>query len=388
MEATLFDELQQTIQSGGPAKAIDQLCAQLRERKDYGSLFYAMLLKKRHELGVSPLPTGPSNELPEKILDEYEEGIRVAGRLVGGLFLEEGNIPQAYGYFKMLNELEPVRKALEKYELPEGQDAQPIIELAFHHGAHPRRGFEWVLERFGICSAITAMGSYMNSGNFPHGTQARDDCLKLLIRSLHAQLVQRLHYEITRKEGKAPESQSVAELIAGRDWLFEDDNYHVDVSHLSSVVQMSSQLPKCEELALLRELCQYGQHLSPQFLGQGDPPFEDIHKDYGHYYNAIAGVNVEEGLAHFRNKAENPDPDDPANRAAEVLVNLYLRVDRPADALAAARQFLVGADDRNLTCPSITELCRKVNDYRTLSEVAKERGDAVNFLAGLIAAKA
>ena len=56
MEATLFDELQQTITSDGPAKAIDRLCAQLRERKDYGSLFYAMLLKKRHELGVSPLP--------------------------------------------------------------------------------------------------------------------------------------------------------------------------------------------------------------------------------------------------------------------------------------------------------------------------------------------
>ncbi|MBL8800173.1 MAG: hypothetical protein JNM56_40195 [Planctomycetia bacterium] len=388
MEASLFDELQQTIQSAGPAQAIDRLCAQLRERKDYGSLFYAMLLKKRHELGVSPLPTGPSSELPEKVLDDYEEGIRVAGRLVGGLFLEEGNLAQAFSYFKMLNELEPVRAALEKYELPEGQDAQPIIELALHHGAHPRRGFEWVLDRFGICSAITAMGSYLNGSNFPHGTQARDDCLKVLIRALHTQLVQRLHYEITRKEGTAPETQSVTELIAGRDWLFDDDNYHVDVSHLSSVVQMSAPLGKCAELKLLRELCAYGQHLSPQFMGRGDPPFEDTHKDFGHFYDVLDGAQVEEGLAHFRQKAENPDPDEPGNPAAEVLVNLYLSLNRPADALAAARQYLVGADERNLTCPNITELCRKVNDYRTLAEVAKERGDAVNFLAGLIAAKA
>ena len=34
---------------------------------------------------------------------------QVAGRLVGGLFLEEGNLAQAFSYYKMLNELEPVR---------------------------------------------------------------------------------------------------------------------------------------------------------------------------------------------------------------------------------------------------------------------------------------
>lgn len=388
MSQTLFDELPELIKTAGPAQAIDRLCAQLRERKDYASLFYALLMKKRHELGVLPLPTSPSNELPEAVLDDYEESIRQAGRLVGNLFLEDGNFGQAFSYFKMLNEPEPVRAALDKYQLPEGPEAQPIIELAFHHGAHPKRGFEWVLERFGLCSAITAMGSYLNGANFPHGAQARDECLKLLAHSLHTQLVQRLHHDIARKEGKAPETQSVKALIAGRDWLFDDDNYHVDISHLSSVVQMGSHLPKCAELTLLRDLCTYGQKLSPQFTGRGDPPFEDTHLDYGHFYDVLLGEHVEEGLAHFRHKAENPDPDDPGNPAAEVLVNLYLRLDRPAEALATARQFLMSSDERNLTCPNITELCRKVNDYRTLAEVSKERGDAVNYLAGLLASKA
>jgi hypothetical protein len=387
MDQALFDQLQQTIQAQGAAPAIEQLCASMRERKEYASLFYALLMKKRHELGLSPVPTGPSSDIPANLVDKYEDGIRDAARLVGKLFLEQGDIAGAFNYFRMLNEVGPVAEALEQYQLPEGEDAQKIIELAFYHGGNPRRGYQWILERFGICSAITIMSGALQGGNFPHGTDARDACLKQLARSLHQQLVERLRYEITRREGKAPETNSVVELLAGRDWLFEEDNYHVDVSHLSSVVQMCVHLPKCEELALLREMCGYGEHLSPQFQSQGEAPFEDIYRDYGHYFDVSRGVNVEEGLAHFRKKADNPDPDYPnQNAAAELLVNLYLKLDRPADALAVARKYLAQADDRQLTCPNIAELCRKVNDYRVLAEVARERGDPVHFVAGLIAA--
>jgi hypothetical protein len=386
MDQALFDDLQKTIQTDGPAPAIDKLCATLREQKDYASLFYALLLKKRHELGLSPIPTGPSSEIPSAKVDKYEDGIREAARLVGRLFLDQGDIPAAFNYFRMLGEVGPIAEALDRYELPEGEDAQRIIELAFYHGGNPRRGYQWILDRFGICNAITVMSGALQGGNFPHGPEARDACVKLLVRSLYQQLIERLRFDITRREGKAPETNLVTELIAGRDWLFEEDNYHVDVSHLSSVVQLSVHLPKCEELTLLFEMCRYGEHLSPQFQGQGEPPFEDIYRDYGHYYRLLASQNVEEGLAHFRQKADNPDPDYPnKNPAAELLVNLYLKLDRPADALAAARKYLAQADDRDMTCPGIAELCRKVNDYRVLTEVARERGDPVHFVAGLIA---
>ena len=96
MDQTTFDDLQSTLAAKGPAVAIDRLCGTLREQKDYGSLFYAMLLKKRHELGVSPVPTGHSDDLPSSVHAEYEDAIRQAGRLVGGLYLDEGNIPQAW----------------------------------------------------------------------------------------------------------------------------------------------------------------------------------------------------------------------------------------------------------------------------------------------------
>jgi len=68
-----------------------------------------------------------------------------------------------------------------------------------------------------------------------------------------------------------------------------------------------------------------------------------------------------------------------------VLVNLLLRVDRPAEALAVARQHLAAGDSRMMACPSISELCQRAGDFRTLAEVAREQGDAVHFLAGLLA---
>src|SRR5437763_10723679 len=109
MAPALFDELQRTLTAEGPGEAVERLCTRLREQKDYHSLFYALLLKKRHELGVSPVPTGPSTELPEAVHGDYEEAIRHAARLVGGLYLADGNVPQAWPYFRMLGESGPVK---------------------------------------------------------------------------------------------------------------------------------------------------------------------------------------------------------------------------------------------------------------------------------------
>src|SRR5437764_1824230 len=124
MNTAIFDELQQTLTKQGPDAAIDRLCRSLREQKDYANLFYALLLKKRHELGVSPVPTEGSDTLPESVHAPYEEAIREAGRLVGGLYLEQGDIPRAWMYFRMLGEPAPVSQALEKHEFKEEEDSQ------------------------------------------------------------------------------------------------------------------------------------------------------------------------------------------------------------------------------------------------------------------------
>ena len=56
---SVFDDLEYTLKTDSPEAACRRLCDRLREEKDYHALFYALLMQKRHELGVSPVPTGP-----------------------------------------------------------------------------------------------------------------------------------------------------------------------------------------------------------------------------------------------------------------------------------------------------------------------------------------
>jgi hypothetical protein len=385
MDPALFDDLQQTLTARGPAAAIDRLCEQLRARKDYTGLFYALLMKKRHELGVTPVPTAPAQDLPRETHEPFEQAIRDAARLVGRLYLEDGDIPQAWVYFRMIGEPQPVAEALERHEPAEGEDLQPLVHLAFYEGVHPRRGFEWILGRYGICNAITTMSS---QGDLGHAPDVRLHCVKQLVRALHRELRERLAADVERREGKPPPDGSVRDLIAGRDYLFEDEFAHIDTSHLGAVVQMSTVLEPGEELEMARELCAYGQRLSPRLRYQSDPPFDEQYRDYGIFLAILAGDRVQEGLAHFRAKAEQADPETVGTYPAEVLVNLLLRLGRPAEALAVARRNLAGVDNRRLTCPGISELCQQVRDYRTLAEVAREQGDPVHFVAGLIAGAA
>src|SRR5262245_59460977 len=67
MDATLFDQLEQTVNTAGPIAALDRLAEELKTRKDYAGLFYALLMKKRYELGVSPIATGSNQDLPEDV---------------------------------------------------------------------------------------------------------------------------------------------------------------------------------------------------------------------------------------------------------------------------------------------------------------------------------
>jgi hypothetical protein len=391
MDSAIFAELERSFAQEGAAAAIDQLCRRLREQKDYGNLFYALLLKKRHELGVNPLPTAPAQELPVAVHASYENAIREASRLITRLYLEEGNIPQAFGYARIIGELEPIKEALDRYQPAEGEDIQQLVHLAFFEGVHQTKGFDWLLARFGICNAITTM----SNPEFPHVPEVRRYCYERLTRALYQELRERLTTEIIRREGQPPACAEappetlgvVRELLRGRDWLFEDGMYHVDTSHLGSVVQMAIHLTPGDELAMARELCEYGQCL-PSNAYTGEPPFDDLYRDHGIYLAILVGERVEEGVAHFRAKAENADPEKTGTYPAEVLVNLLLHRGRVPEALAVARRYLAKVDNRRLSCPSVVELCQKANDYPTLAELAREQGDPVHFVAGLIAARA
>jgi hypothetical protein len=383
LPAELFDQLQRTLTEGGPEAAADRLIETLRAAGQYDALFYAILLRSRLRLGADPIPTRPADELPESLHAPYEEAIRDASRTVGRLFLDAADIPRAWNYFRLIGESGPVRDALDAAKPGEHDDFMPLVEIALHHGVHPCKGFDMVLDCQGICSAITLF----------HGFEAaltpnvRVHCARRLVESLHEQLRERLVAEIRQHDGiEPPADATMTQLLRGRDWLVGEDAYLIDVSHLGAVVQAAVYLPPGDPtLRIAIELCEYGANLSPKMQYLGEPPFESIYADHRKYLRVLTGQDVDAALEHFCAKAESVDMEKYGTRPAEVYVNLLLNAGRPAEAAAAARRLLATADERALTCPGPLELMRRQGDFTAFAEIARTRGDAVHFLAGLLA---
>lgn len=391
-DPALFEAVQAALASGGAARAADELIAKLREAEDFQNLFYALLLKKRVELGVSPFPTGPSADLPADTHEPYENAIRDAGREVGHALLARKKFGHAWGFFRMLGEPEPVKAALDAYEPGPDDDVYPIIELAWQGGLQPKKGFDLVLDRHGVCSAITMVSSSDITGN----AELRDHCVGRLVHTLHAQLRERLVTDLAGRGVRVPADATIPQIMDANPDVTADDAYHLDTSHLASVVQMSTYLSAGPENALSQELCAYGRKLSRTLQGHNDAPFDDGYDDYLAFLKVTNGVpnpprmgnpaDVEAGLARFRAKAER-EAAEGSTYASQVYVNLLLRANKPAEALAAAKQFLLAEDERNLICPGVTELAKKANDFAALADAAKARNDPVGYLAGLIAGK-
>jgi len=240
---------------------------------------------------------------------------------------------------------------------------------------HPRKGFELILADYGICRAITFLDLYPDNAT-------RSDCIRLLVRSLHRDLLENLKRTIEKAEGSAPEAGSVSALITGRPWLFGEYDYYVDTSHLVSILRFSLEVTDRATLALAVELADYGRQLSRMFQYPGDPPF-DSYDDYLLYLRALMGTSADEAIAHFRGKAAGGAGDP---RPAEALVTLLTRLERYGEAIDVSLEFPCDEGMRPQQCPSLFQLCQMAGDYSRLREIARQRGDLLHFAAGSVQA--
>ena len=376
MTQDLFERVQQILRSDGPEAGFDLLADEFRREKNYPLLFEARRMKKRHELGL-PLIEVETPEMPEQKARAYETTLVQAAREAGHLFLADGDIARAWPYFRAIGEPGPVAAAIEQVSPSEGLDR--IIEIAFFEQVHPRKGFELLLENFGICRAITMLGQYP-------GPVGRQDCIRMLVRSLHADLLGNLKRVIAEQEGQSPDTKSVTELTVGRDWLFGEYSSHIDSTHLASILPSTLELDDRETLLLALELAEYGDLLSPMFRYRSEPPFENSYQDHAFYLRALLGDDLDSAIAHFRNKAVQADPQEDS-RPAQAVVGLLARLGRYDDAIEVSLAYLRDHDPSQIACPSVLQLCQLAGDHRRLMEVARDKGDLLSFAAAVLQAE-
>lgn len=374
MNDDLFDAVENALKSTGSEAGFELLIERFRQEKNYPLIFNARLMKKRHELGLGLIELDSKPELPKEKAAPYHQAQIAAAREVGQLFLDDGAIEQAWPYFRAIGETGPVAAAIE--ELEPSEEMAAIIEIALYERVNPRKGFELLLQSYGTCRAITGIQQYP-------AEEGRAESVALLIRTLHGEVLDNLKRTIADKEGKAPDTSSVTDLIQGRDWLFGKFSYYVDSSHLLSVVQMSLDLEDPEMLKLALELAEYGTHLSSEFQYRGTPPF-DGYLDYAFYLRALLGREVDRTVAHFRGKLPRQGGEDGDFNAAQVLVGLLARIQRYPEAVEVSLQHLAGVEPAQLTCPSAVQLCQLGEDYGRLKEVSRSQGDLLSYVAGVL----
>ena len=380
MDKNQFELLEQTLRSDGPEAVFDRLIRGAREEKDARMLFGARMMQVRHRLGLPLIETEPVLDLESTQRSAYETALREAAREAGELRLAGGDIIGAWPYFKAIGETAPVAAAIENLNIEDAtkrENVERVIELAFQEGVNPRKGFELLLEHRGICSAITWFGYNRDYGS-------RQACLLLLVRTLHRQVASALKETIASAEGAAPQTDSIAELIAGRAWLFEGMSSYTDSTHLTSVLRFTPELEDAGTLRMALELAEYGLCLDPMFHFRGDPPFEDTYLDHAMYLKALLGQDIEAAIAHFRKKAEPPAAMPGDTAAAEVLIDLLVQLKRYAEAIEVSVAYLPDDNNTPLSCPSALQLCQMAGDYATLRSLARRSEDVLGFVAGVI----
>lgn len=378
---TLFEQIEQVHSQQGASAALDQLIAGLRECREWHNLFDAIMLQKKFSLHLPLSRPASLQDVPEAHRRELEEAYMQAAREAGNGFLEDGDLVNAWMYFKVIREPEKVAQALDALpdQIQDFERLDQYVHIALNQGANPAKGVRLMIQSHGLCSAISALDQ-----NLPQLTPAqRVQCAKIMVRTLYDELRESVQRHVEQRIPMLPPNQPLSKLITGRDWLFEGGNYHTDVSHLSSVVRFARSIePPAEELELAIQLAQYGEKLDQQLQYGGDPPFTDMYPAHLHFFNILLDRNREAGLKYFRSQLDaEPDLQDKPIYAY-VLVDLLVRCGQLAEAVQIAEQYLSNVSDE--VNVSFDELCAEAGRMDILKKVRKEQGNVVGFAAAVV----
>jgi hypothetical protein len=379
MSVDTFDRLSARLAEGGAEALFDELAGRLKSDRKYHELFDVLLMRSRHRLGLPVILTSSIDDLAEPLRTQVENEYLAACREVGTLLLSAGKLREAWMYLRPVGDKALVAEALARIE-PNEENLQDLIEIGLHEGIAPALGYQLVLEHYGTCNAITTFEGALVGR--PRADQQA--AATLLLERLHGELLANVRADIERQEGRPPQEVTLAELVADRDWIFSDNNYHIDTTHLASTVRFARVVEDPHALAVAHDLTEYGRRLSRQFQFAGDEPFADIYPSQGLFFAAQLGRQVDEALDYFRSRAAAASPEEHGSGPAEVYIALLARLRRYGEAIEATVELIPPGTRTSGFAPSLLELSRRLGSYDRLMEVCRQRGDVVSYTAGLV----
>ena len=390
-----FGQLAAEIASRGVAAALTTLAAWLKEQANYRDLFTVRQMQARHKLGLPIIDVGQTRDLADPLRAQLEDEYIVACREVGLLLLAQGKLREAWMYLQISGDKAAVRERLAAIE-PTDENRNEVIELALYEGVWPRRGLELILASHGICNTITTL-----DGMLPNlSRDEQSEAAGLLVRHLHANLLENVRADIERQQGKPPAETTLAELLADREWLLAGGNYHIDTSHLSSVVRFARMSDNVETLRLAVDLTEYGRRLHTQFQFAAEEPFADYYPSHALFLGALL-AQAEHGLVaegparadiidraipFFRERAERTDIQASGTAAIEFYISLLARLKRFDLAMDELNHLIPAGQSTMGIAPHLWELAERSGNYPKMAEICQARGDLVGYTGAMAAA--
>ena len=374
-----FQQLESALASGGAEAALAQAADTLRREKKYHELFEVLKMQVRRRIGLPILFADSGDSLGESQRSQLEEGLVAACREVGTLLLKDGLVREGWMYLRPVGDKAEAVRLLAEIEVTE-ENTEDLIEVCLHEGIDIGRGFGLVLSSYGTCSSITTYDSSV--ARRPRAEQA--PAARQLLARVHADLVSSVKHDIARQEGAQPAEKTLRELVADREWLFQENAYHLDTTHLAATVRIARVLTDPADLRLALDLTEYGRRLSQQFQYQGDEPFAEQYPASALYFQALLGENTDEALAYFKGKAEMLDPQYHGLAPVETYVDLLTRLGRHGEAIAAAMKLSPRGTQPIGQAPSLIELAQQARDFAPVLRYCQEKGDVLGFTAALV----
>ncbi len=379
MSDEIYDELTKARASGDVEATLTKLADYLRGSHQYHDLFDVLLMKARHKQGLPLIWTKTLDQIPEPQRTAVEDASLEACRQVGKAMLDVGRVREAWMYLRPTGDKTEVAAALERLVKEDESLAEDVIEIALNEGLSPRLGFELVLKSYGLCNAITTFDQQMHT----RPKDQRREVVELLVRFIHEELLTNVRDDVARQQGAPPTEKTLKELVHDRDWLFENDNYHVDATHLNAIVRFAVISDDPEILRLARDLTEYGRRLGSAYQYPGRAPFVDSYPNHALFFSALLGEQVDEAVAFFKTEAEAAEGDEDVN-PIEVYISLLARLGRTAEAIDETARLLPAGKRASDLAPTLQELAQASGDYDRLMKVSRDRGDLLGFAAGLL----
>lgn len=374
----MFDQI--AASSGDTAQMFQQAAQQLVEAGRLHQLFDLRLLEHRHKLGLSIESQKPLDELPAPAREQLEQAYLSACREVGMLLLKSGQVREAWTYLRPAGEKAVVREWLEQ-AVPDEEHADELIELALYEAIDAERGFAWLLAQRGTCNAITEFDGL--AGRLSVADQKA--CAAVLVRHMHAELLENLRGHLERLDRQAPSSDSIVAILAEHPDLLDEGAYHVDTSHLSTTVRFSRALNDAKLLPMAIDLATYGSRLAKDLQYPDQPPFEDLYCTHLLLFRATSDKEVEPAIEYFREQAETVSTDYYGSSAIEAYLILLERIGHSEQALEEYARLVPARSSLSAHAPTLLQLAAQSGCWDRYLELCEQREDAVGFASGLLA---